>query len=132
VQEVHPVIRLLFAAAVALFVLSLPIRATSLGAAMRRWAGLCFTAALLPSFVVGLFFPGARLTVADHPLAAAIALVGAVGVAYAAYIVRKRLLDDPAKKQQRMFEKTPIERSRRQQDLFSFLADNQPPQGPQP
>lgn len=125
-------IRLLFAAAVALLVLHLPIRTTGLGAAMRRWAGFCFIGALLPSLIVGLFFPEARLAAADHPLAIAIGLAVAVALAYAAYTVRKWLHDDPAKKQPRMVEKTPIERSRRQQDLFAFLSENQPPQGPQP
>lgn len=125
-------IRLLFAAAVALFVLSLPIRATALGASMRRWAGVCFLAALLPSLIFGLFFPGVRLSFAEHPIASILLFLLAVATAYGAYRVRKWLLADPAKKQQRIAEKTPIERSRRQQDLFAFLADNQPPEGPQP
>jgi len=126
------VIRLLFAAAVALFVLHLPVRTTGLGGAMRRWAGFCFIGALLPSLIVGLFFPGARTTAADHPLATIVGLVAAVVLAYAAYTVRKWLHGDPAKKQPRMVEKTPIERSRRQQDLFAFLSENQPREGPQP
>jgi len=126
------VIRLLFAAAVALFVLSLPVQATALGAAMRRWAGFCFIAALLPSLLVGLFFPGVRLSFAEHPVAMAAGLLLAIGIAYGAYELRTWLHGDPAKKQTRLPEKTPIERSRRQQDLFAFLADNQPPEGPQP
>jgi p-aminobenzoyl-glutamate transporter AbgT len=125
-------IRMLFAAAVALFVLSLPVHATGLGAAMRRWAGVCFVAALLPSLIVGLFFPGVHASFTEHPIGTVFALLLAVGVAYFAYAIRKWLHDDPAKKQLRLPEKTPIERSRRQQDLFAFLADNQPPQGPQP
>jgi membrane protein implicated in regulation of membrane protease activity len=125
-------IRLLFAAAIALFALSLPIHMTGLGAALRRCAGVCFVAALLPSLIIGLLFPGAQLSFAEHPFATIVSLSMAVVVAYAAYRVRKRFHDDPAKKPQRLLEKTPIERSRRQQDLFAFLADNQPPQGPQP
>jgi hypothetical protein len=127
------VIRLLFAAAVALFVLSLPIHMTGFGAVLRRWAGFCFVAALVPSLIVGLFFPegfGARFS--EHPIATTAALLFAVVIAYGAYALRKWLRDDPAKKQMRLPEKTPIERSRRQQDLFAFLADNQPPHGPQP
>jgi hypothetical protein len=124
------VIRLLFAAAVALFILSFPIRATGIGAAMRRWAGVCFIAALLPSLVVNLFFPGIELSFAEHPFAMTIGLVLAIAVAYGAYAIRKWLSDDPAKKQMRLSEKTPIERSRRQQDLFAFFEDNQPPKGP--
>jgi protein-S-isoprenylcysteine O-methyltransferase Ste14 len=125
-------IRFLIAASVALFVLSLPIHMTAFGAAMRRWAGVCFVAALLPSFIVGVFFPGVRLSFAEHPIAMTTALLLAIGVAYGAYAIRKWVHEDPAKKQTRLGEKTPIERSRRQQDLFAFLADNQPPQGPQP
>ena len=123
-------IRLLFAAAIALFVLSLPIHATGLGAAMRRWAGFCFIAALLPSLVVSLFFPGVQLSFAEHPFAMTTGLVLAIAVAYGAYAIRKWLSDDPAKKQLRLSEKTPIERSRRQRDLFAFFDDHQPPQGP--
>ena len=126
-------IRLLFAAAVALFVLSLPIHMTGFGAALRRWAGFFFVAALVPSLIVGLLFPeGGGASFSPHPLATAIGLLLAIAIAYAAYVIRKWLHDDPAKKQTRLPEKTPIERSRRQQDLFAFLADNQPPQGPQP
>ena len=124
--------RLFFAAAVALFVLSLPVHATGLGAALRRWAGFCFVAALLPSLIVGIFFPGVRMSFAEHPITMTAALLLAIAVAYGAFVLRKWLRDDPAKKQLRLPEKTPIERSRRQQDLFAFLADNQPPQGPQP
>jgi hypothetical protein len=127
------VIRLLFAAAVALFVLSLPIHMTGLGAALRRWAGVCFVGALLPSLIVGLLFPeGLDLAFSSHPVATTAVVIVAIGVAYVAYAIRKWLREDPAKKQQRMLEKTPIERSRRQQDLFAFLADNQPPEGPRP
>lgn len=125
-------IRLLFAVAVALFVLSLPIHATGLGAAMRRWAAFCFIAALLPSLVVSVFFPGIQLSFAEHPFAMTIGVLFAVCVAYGAYAIRKWLSDDPAKKQMRLSEKTPIERSRRQRDLFAFFEDNQPPQGPPP
>ena len=123
-------IRILFAAAVALFVLSLPIHMTAFGATLRRWAGVCFVAALLPSLIGGLFFPDAKLSFAERPILTTVMLGLAVAVAYVAYAIRKWLRDDPAKKQPRLLEKTPIERSRRQQDLFAFLADNQPPDGP--
>jgi len=49
-------IRLLFAAATALFVLSLPMSKTEFGATLRRWAGFCFVLALLPSIIFGFFF----------------------------------------------------------------------------
>lgn len=49
-------IRFLIAAACALFVLSLPLSKTDSGAALRRWAGVCFILAFLPSLVVGLFY----------------------------------------------------------------------------
>jgi hypothetical protein len=132
VQEI-PMIRLLFAAAVALFVLSLPIHATKAGAALRRWAGFCFAAALLPSLIMGLFFPdGFGATFAAHPIATVLGLLVAIALAYAAYRVRAWLHEDPAKKQTRLAEKTPIERSRRQQDLFALFADTRPPEDPQP
>jgi protein-S-isoprenylcysteine O-methyltransferase Ste14 len=102
-----------------------------LGTLLRRWAELCFVAALLPSLIVSLFFPeGIGVAFSRHPMAMTAAVLLAVAVAYAAYAIRRWMHDDPTKKQLRMAEKTPIERSRRQQDLFAFLADNQPPQGP--
>lgn len=51
------VIRLLIAAACALFVLSLPLSKTESGATLRRWAGVCFILAFLPSLIIGVFFP---------------------------------------------------------------------------
>jgi len=124
-------IRMLFAAAVALFVLSLPIHATAMGGVFRRAAGFCFVAALLPSFVLGLLFPeGIGVSISQHPIAMTFVVVVAIAAAYVASAIRRWLRDDPAKKQPRLLEKTPIERSRRQQDLFAFLADNQPPDGP--
>lgn len=56
----------------------------------------------------------------------------AIAVAYGALVFRRWLHIDPAKKQKRVQEKTPIDRPRRPQDLFDFLIDNQPPPGPQP
>jgi hypothetical protein len=50
------IITLLFASACGLFVLSLPLSKTALGGALRRWAGVCFVLALLPSLLWGLFF----------------------------------------------------------------------------
>ncbi|HYK03281.1 MAG TPA: hypothetical protein VE974_16095 [Thermoanaerobaculia bacterium] len=124
-------IRMLFAAAVALFVLSLPIHATAMGGVLRRAAGFCLAAALVPSLVLGLLFPeGVGVSISEHPIAMTFSVVVAIAAAYAAYAIRRWLRDDPAKKQHRLLEKTPIERSRRQQDLFAFLAENQPPDGP--
>lgn len=50
------IIRLLFAAACGLFVLSLPLSKTDTGTMLRRWAGVCFALALLPSLIYGLFY----------------------------------------------------------------------------
>jgi len=50
------IIRLLIAAACALFVLSLPLSKTETGAALRRVAAVCFTLAFLPSLIIGLFY----------------------------------------------------------------------------
>lgn len=50
-------IRLLIAAACGLFVLSLPLSKTDTGATLRRWAGVCFVLAFLPSLIGGLFYP---------------------------------------------------------------------------
>lgn len=50
------IIRLLIAAACALFVLSLPLSKTETGAALRRWAGVCFILAFLPSLIIGVFY----------------------------------------------------------------------------
>jgi hypothetical protein len=104
-----------------------------LGASFRRWAGFCFVAALVPSLVIGLFFPGGvGATFAAHPIATSFRLLIAIGLAYAVYRIRQWLLDDPKKKQVRLPEKTPIERSRRQQDLFAWLSETRPAEDPQP
>jgi hypothetical protein len=50
-------IRLLIATACGLFVLSLPLSKTDTGATLRRWAGVCFVLAFLPSLIGGLFYP---------------------------------------------------------------------------
>ena len=50
------IIRLLIAAACALFVLSLPLSKTESGATIRRWAGVCFILAFLPSLIIGVFY----------------------------------------------------------------------------
>jgi hypothetical protein len=125
-------IRILFATAIGLFVLSLPIHATGVGATMRRWAGFCFLAGLLPSLFFGLILPESDEAFASHPIGWTIALFVAMVIAYAAYRIRVWLREDPAKKQARLMEKTPIEQARRQQDLLAFLNQNQPPQGPTP
>lgn len=70
------IIPMLLAAACALFVLSLPVAKTQVGATLRRAAGVCFVLAFLPSLIDGLFFsahvaPGTMSTAgqatgADH------------------------------------------------------------------
>lgn len=65
------IIRLLSAAACALFVLSLPLSKTDTGATLRRWAGVCFILAFLPSLIVGLFYqPTSDDTAATTPASA--------------------------------------------------------------
>jgi hypothetical protein len=49
-------IRFLIAAACGLFVLSLPLSKTDTGKTLRRWAGVCFVLAFLPSLIGGLFY----------------------------------------------------------------------------
>lgn len=51
------IIRLLISAACLLFVVSLPLSKTQTGATLRRWAGVCFVLAFLPSIIGGLFYP---------------------------------------------------------------------------
>jgi hypothetical protein len=43
-------------AACLLFVTSLPLSKTATGATLRRWAGVCFILAFLPSLVGGIFY----------------------------------------------------------------------------
>jgi hypothetical protein len=50
------IIRFLIAAACGLFVLSLPFSKTDTGKTLRRWAGVCFVLAFLPSLIGGLFY----------------------------------------------------------------------------
>jgi hypothetical protein len=49
-------IRFLITAACGLFVLSLPLSKTDAGKTLRRWAGVCFVLAFLPSLIGGLFY----------------------------------------------------------------------------
>lgn len=125
-------IRILFAAAVGLFVLSLPIYGTKASVTLKQWAGLCFAAALLPALVGGLLFPGLHLSFSEHPFLLTIGIALAISAAYGALVFRKWLRTDPAKKQKRVQEKTPLDRPRHPQDLFDFFIDNQPPPGSQP
>jgi hypothetical protein len=121
-------IRLLFAAAVGLFVLSLPIHATALGSSLRRAAGFCFVLALVPSIVMGLFFAdgGAHTSVPSVPL-----VVGVVVLILAAYValrIRAAVMTGAKGKSLRISEKTPIDRTRRrEQDFFAFIADQHAP-----
>jgi hypothetical protein len=99
------VIALLFALAVAAFVLSLPIAKTALGAKLRQIAGVCFVLALLPSIVIGLFFPARAGGPGSAPpggapssfdqLAAGLSCLGAFVllslIAYGVLSLRKRL-----------------------------------------
>jgi hypothetical protein len=93
-------IRLLIAAAVGLFVLSLPLSRTKLDAQLRVAAGACFALALLPSLLVGLFF---QPVAAGHPepatigtrIGAGLSCLGALLLlslfAYAILSIRKKL-----------------------------------------
>jgi hypothetical protein len=118
-------IRILFAVAVGLFVLSLPVHMTSLGASLRRGAGFCFTLALVPSIVIGLFFPGG---VAAHPVATGVILIGLVVGAYGILNLRARVLSGGKAKSHRLQEKTPLDRTRRrEQDFFAFINERQEP-----
>ncbi|HKO55678.1 MAG TPA: hypothetical protein VJ276_07340 [Thermoanaerobaculia bacterium] len=124
-------IRLLIALAVALGVLSLPLHATAAGKTLWRLALVCFALALLPSVIVGLLFPARTGTGASHPFLVGVGLLIAMVTAYGVYRLRAWLRQDPAKKQARLLEKTPIEQARRQNDLLAFLNNNQPPSPPQ-
>ena len=116
-------IRLLFAIAVGAFVLSLPIHMTALGASLRRAAGFCFTLALVPSIVVGLFFPGG---VEAHPFVAGFIVALLVVTAYWILHLRSVLLSGSKPRSARIQEKVPIDRSRRrEQDFFDLIAERQ-------
>jgi hypothetical protein len=54
---IDEIIRLLISAACLLFVISLPLSKTQTGSTLRRWAGVCFVLAFLPSIIGGLFYP---------------------------------------------------------------------------
>jgi hypothetical protein len=98
-------IRLLFALAVAAFVLSLPIAKTQLGSRLRQIAGVVFLLALLPSVICGLLFPDAASPSGAPPprppasaweqLVGGLSCFGAVVLlsllAYAVLSVRKKL-----------------------------------------
>lgn len=122
-------IRLLFAAAIGLFVLSLPIHATSLGSSLRRAAGFCFVLALVPSIVVGLLFPAASgAHPAKHSLALLVGIVVLIVAAYVVLRVRAAMVTGAKRNPFRISEKTPVDRARRrEQDFFAFLADKQAP-----
>jgi hypothetical protein len=98
------VIRLLFAAAVAFFVLSLPVSKTEFGAWLRRAAGVCLVLALLPALIWGLFFSPATQTATDQAstppgigsqIASGLSCFGALVIlslgAYAILALRKKL-----------------------------------------
>jgi len=94
-------IRLLFAAAVGLFVLSLPISRTKVGAQFRAAAGVCFVLALLPALLFGLFFHTASTPGQPDPasvgarIGAGLSCLGILVIlslgAYAILALRKKL-----------------------------------------
>lgn len=131
-------IALLFALAVASFVLSLPIAKTNLGAKLRQIAGLCFVLALLPSLLVGLFFPShagrpgavppASTSTPGDQLVAGLSCVGALVLlsllAYGVLVIRTRL-HKPKKEPWEMFfsrggGKKRVERDRPEDDPFDL------------
>ncbi len=131
-------IALLFALAVASFVLSLPIAKTNLGAKLRQVAGVCFVLALLPSLIVGLFFPSqasraggvppASTSTPGDQLATGLSCVGALVLlsilAYVVLAVRTRLRK-PKKEPWEMFfsrggGKKRVERDRVEDDPFDL------------
>lgn len=95
-------IRLLFAAAVGLFVLSLPLSRTKVGEQLRVAAAVCFVLALLPSLLFGLFFQPVPAAL-GHPdpatigtrIGAGLSCLGALVLlslfAYAILALRKKL-----------------------------------------
>lgn len=96
-------IRLLIATACFLFVLSLPLSKNEPGATLRRWAGVCFILAFLPSLIGGLFYPPssadgstattapgvAALSPANEPLSGLGCVAAVVIVAVIAYGILK-------------------------------------------
>lgn len=101
-------IRLLFAVAVGAFVLSLPIHMTALGATLRRIAGFCFFLALVPSIVVGPFFPGG---VEAHPIVASAVVVILAIAAFGILQLRSTVQGGRKAKSHRIQEKTPLDRT---------------------
>lgn len=95
------IIRLLIAAACFLFILSVPLSKTPTGATLRRWAGVCFILAFLPSLLGGLFYApsGAEGATAASPggdvrsgLGCLVAIVIAAFIAYGILHLRSRLV----------------------------------------
>ncbi|MEO8381000.1 MAG: hypothetical protein ABI779_15165 [Acidobacteriota bacterium] len=121
-------IHLLFAAAVGLFVLSLPIRMTTLGASLRRAAGFCFVLALVPSMVIGLFFGRTWSAPSLHPVVLVLGGVALIVAAYLALRIRAAMSKGARDHTPRISEKTPIDRAkRREQDFFAYIADQRGP-----
>jgi hypothetical protein len=120
------VIQLLVATACLLFVLSLPIAKTALGAALRRWAYFAFLAAFMPSLLYGIlreseFFRGPWTIgrIAEELLT--ILIVAAI--AYVVLAFRKRTAAGAKKQPKRIITKQPVDPPGRQPDFLHMLRD---------
>lgn len=119
------VIQLLVATACLLWVLSLPIAKTTLGAALRRWGCFAFLAAFAPSLFYGIlrespFFRGPWTI--GRVAGEVLTVLTVAAIAYAVLAIRKRAGVD-AKKPKRVLTKQPVDPPGHQPDFLNMLRD---------
>lgn len=119
-------IQLLVATACFLWMLSVPISKTALGAALRRWGMFAFLAAFLPSVFYGIlrgspFFHGPWTI--GRVAAEVFTLVVVATLAYVLLALRKRSRGGAKKQPKRVMAKQPVEPPGRQPDFLNMLRE---------
>jgi multisubunit Na+/H+ antiporter MnhF subunit len=120
------IIGLLIAAAVTLFLTSLPFGGTAIGGTLKRWAGFAFLLALIPS----MCFDMTRIALRNHPtwtpgtVALEVLTVLIVSaIAFVALAVRKAVASGGEEPRKRLSTKQPMTPPGARSDLFNMLRD---------
>jgi len=120
------IIQYLAAAACVLFVASLPVSKTTVGSALRRWAGFLFLLAFLPGTCFGLVhrtasshMPWTASRIAEEVFT----LLIISAIAFAVLAIRKAMRSADPKAPKRLNAKQPVTPPGARPDLFSMLRE---------
>jgi hypothetical protein len=118
------IVQFIVSIACILFVLSLPIAKTMLGAALRRWGCFLFVLAFAPSVFFGILHQTVRARMPgsfERIIEELFTIVVVAAIAYAILAWRKRTLAE--KKPKRIAMKQPVDPPGARPDLLNILRD---------